>query len=242
MTHSGSITPPPPSVGRSSFPAMMPSHEFRPRLLPTEILDTLPVEHPAARASRRDLRIFNQALGNPRWLATTVNRLARTGERVLELGAGVGEMADLVNPLAIQWDGLDRAPRPAHWPAGSRWHQVDIRTFDRWADYRVIAANLFFHHFDDDGLSELGQRIARHTRLLVIGDLRRGLIQQWLFSAFAHLIRAHRISRHDGWLSIRAGFRAEELPDRLGLHPDEWQWKVGTNLSGAYRLIAERRP
>ncbi len=136
---------------------------------------------------------------------------------------------------------MDRAARPARLPESVRWHQVDVRTFDRWQDYPLVTANLFFHHFDDNTLSELGAQISRHTRVIVIGDLRRSRLQQWLFSGFAHLICAHHVSHHDGGLSIRAGFRHDELPDLLGLHADQWTWKVRATVSGAYRLVAERR-
>lgn len=220
---------------------MMPSYQFRPRILNAEILDGLPVDHPAARASRRDLRLFNHALGNTRWIASTLSRRVRSGERVLELGAGLGEMARRMNSKGLKWDGLDRVPPPAAWPADARWHQVDVREFNRWQEYAVVTANLFFHHFDDDTLSRLGAHIARHARLLVIGDLRRSRLQQWLFSGFAHFIRAHRVSHHDGGLSIRAGFRRDELPDILGLHPDQWKLTTRSTVSGAYRLVAERR-
>jgi hypothetical protein len=215
---------------------------FRPRHLPAEILDSLPAEHPAAIASRRDLRVFNHVLGNARWIASQVSRHTRADTPVLELGAGDGELGCAVHRRHARWDGLDRAPRPASWPSDARWHRCDVNTFAGWAEYPVIAANLFFHHFNNDDLLALGAYISRHAQMLVIGDLRRGRGHQLLFALFARLVRAHSVSLHDGRLSIGAGFRHDELPDRLGLHRDQWEWTVRTTPLGAYRLLAHRRP
>lgn len=213
----------------------------RPRTLTPEILDALPADHPDARGSRRDLRFFNAALGNWRWFKATLPRRLRPGERVLEIGAGTGELGNVMARTGVAWDGLDRAPRPADWPRDARWHQVDLFDFAGWAEYPVITGNLIFHHFDPDQLRAIGSALEQTTRLLVIGDLRRGRLQQWMFWSYACLIGANRVSRHDGWLSIRAGFRGDELPRLLGLDPQLWSWRVERAQISAYRLIAERR-
>lgn len=213
----------------------------RPPTLVPEILDDLPADHPDARSSRRDLRWFNAALGNWRWFQQRLPRLLKSGERVLEIGAGTGELGGLMAARGVAWDGLDRAPAPAEWPRSARWHRQDVFTFSGWADYPVVTGNLIFHHFDAEQLRRLGALISAHTRLLMVGDLRRGRWQQGLFWFFARLIGANHVSRHDGWLSIRAGFRADELPQLLGLDPRQWTWKVERGPISAYRLIAERR-
>lgn len=213
----------------------------RPPTLVPEILDDLPADHPDARSSRRDLRWFNAALRNWAWFQKQVPLRLRPGERVLEIGAGTGELGRQMSACGAAWDALDRAPAPTGWPPTGRWHQCDVFTFSGWAEYPVVAGNLIFHHFDAEQLHRLGALIAAHARLLVIGDLRRGRWQQGLFWIFARLIGANHVSRHDGWLSIRAGFRGDELPQLLGLDPNQWTWKVNRRSIHAYRLIAERR-
>src|SRR5438105_728905 len=118
------------------------------RTLTPEILDSLPPDDPAARHSRRDLRMFNAVLGGPRWLRRTVPALLRPGERVLEIGAGTGELGASFARKGFLLDGLDRGPRPSAWPAAARWHQTDVLAFDAWSDYEVAIGNLIFHHFD----------------------------------------------------------------------------------------------
>ena len=64
-----------------------------PRTIQPELLDTLPPENPDALHSRRDLRLINTFMGNHRWLERALKRNARADERILEIGAGTGELA-----------------------------------------------------------------------------------------------------------------------------------------------------
>lgn len=214
----------------------------RPTRLQPEILDELPPEHPDARASRRDLQAFNSALGNWSWFAREVGGRMLPGERALELGAGTGELGEIMQRQGIPWDGIDRAPRPASWPAGARWHQTDIFEFADWDSYAVVAGNLILHHFDRDQLARLGAALMRRARLIMVGDLRRGPWQRFSFSVYARWIGANHVSLHDGALSVRAGFRGHELAEQLGLSPKQWTIEFPRGHTSAYRMIAMRRP
>jgi hypothetical protein len=54
-------------------------------------------------------------------------------------------------------------------------------------------------------------------------------------------MRANHVSRHDGHVSIAAGFIDNELPHQLGLPAARWTWQVHTTFFGAYRVVAHRR-
>ncbi|MEI6862145.1 MAG: hypothetical protein WCL04_07820 [Verrucomicrobiota bacterium] len=213
------------------------------RTLTPEILDSLPPDHPAARRSRRDLRVFNAVLGGTRWLRHTLPSRVRPGERVLEIGAGTGELGMSLALAGVMVDGLDRAPRPGGtaWPATARWHQTDALAFDGWGSYDVVIGNLIFHHFDAAALRALGEKLSAHARMIVVAEPARRRIFQWLFAALCGLVRADPVSRHDGRVSIQAGFLGDELPALLGLDPVVWRWQVSTTLCGTYLLVAERR-
>jgi hypothetical protein len=56
---------------------------------------------------------------------------------------------------------------------------------------------------------------------------------------FSWLAELHPITRYDMQVSIRAGFRGDELRQALGLGP-EWKALVRTTLIGGYRLLLSR--
>jgi hypothetical protein len=211
------------------------------RKLTPELLDSLPPDDLRAQGSRRDLRIFNAVLGGERWFRRTLPPLVRSGERVLELGAGTGELGAALARSAVVPDGLDLGPRPTVWPAGARWHQADVFAFEDWGDYEVVIGNLIFHHFDAAALRLLGGRMAVRARLIVACELARWPVSQRLFSALCTIVRANAVSRHDGRVSIEAGFLGDELPELLGLDPEVWRWRVRTTHLGCYQMVAERR-
>jgi len=210
------------------------------RTLTPEILDALPQDDPAARHSRRDLRWFNAVLGGARWLRRTVRARVRRGERMLEIGAGAGELGASLARRGFAPDGLDRGPRPAAWPPAGRWHEIDALSFVGWRDYEVVIGNLIFHHFDADALRTVGGRMAAHARLIVACEPVRRRRFQRLFAALCTLLGANDVSRHDGRVSIEAGFLGDELPELLGLDPKIWRWRVATTMRGMYQMVAEK--
>jgi hypothetical protein len=213
----------------------------RPTQLPPELLDSLPAAAPQAVASRRDLRLFNRLLGAERWTREVVLRELRPGERALELGAGDGSLAGSMIRSGLPWDALDLVARPEGWPRTHQWYQGDALTFQASASHQVIIANLFLHHFDARQLSQLGRQLLGGARVIVVNDLQRSRWRQWAFRSLCQIVGAHPVSRHDGVLSIRAGFQGNELPQLLGLSGKDWRCEVSNTLAGAYRLVAVKR-
>jgi hypothetical protein len=213
-----------------------------PRRLEPELLDTLPPDSPAARRSRRDLLRVNHVMGNVAWFRRMLPPLHRPGERLLELGAGDGALGLTLRADGLRVDGLDRLPAPALWPASAAWHQTDLQHFNGWSDYPVILANLFLHHLGEADLAELGRHLDHHARLLLCNEPLRHTRSRLLWALGAPLGGASRVTRHDGRISITAGFRGDELPLALGLPAARWAWRVEETWLGAHRLVAWRRP
>jgi 2-polyprenyl-3-methyl-5-hydroxy-6-metoxy-1,4-benzoquinol methylase len=213
------------------------------RSVQPEILDGLSPDSAAARASRRDLRIINRLLGSRAWFEGMLQNSRRGGESVLEIGAGTGEFGRALSAIVPEAEmaGLDLGRRPIDWPQQAPWFETDVLDFTGWADYPIVIGNLIFHHFDGAGLAQLGAHLNEHARVIIASDPLRVHRTTTLLSLLCPLIRAHPVTRHDGRVSITAGFRHDELPQLLQLDPALWRWRVQETWLGSSRLVAERR-
>lgn len=210
------------------------------RTLEPELLDALPPDHPDAIRNRRDLRLTNLVMRNHAWIARTLSRRLRPGERVLELGAGTGELGQRLARHGLTVDGLDVWPRPPSWPAHHAWHRVDVLAFTGWESYRVVIGNLIFHQFTEADLQRLGRRMQR-ARMIVACEPARRRASQVAYRTLAPLFGANHVSLHDAHVSIAAGFRGDELPSALGLSRTQWDVHCASTCLGAYHLTAMRR-
>lgn len=205
------------------------------RTVSPELLDSLPADSAAARHSRRDLRWFNRLLGNDAWWSRTIPRHLSVGSG-LEIGAGDGLLA-----ARFGLDALDSQPSPEDWPEHRRWHEINVTQFASWPDYSLVVSNLFLHHLKADQLAKLGQIWNETAHTIIACEPWRARGFGFGFSLLCAVIRAHQVSRHDGQVSIAAGFRDNELPESLGLDPAKWDWHIMHSVRGMYRMVAKRR-
>jgi len=214
-----------------------------PRRVQPELLDSLPPDHPDALHNRRDLRFFNALMGNYRWFARALRKHLRPGDRVLELGAGEGDLGRYLRGKQAHalpaYAGLDLWPRPAGWPDAWAWHRDDLTQFSGFADANVIMGNLILHQFEDDALAKLGEHWRNHARLLVFCEPARSQLHLAQLP-LARLAGINYVSRHDARVSIEGGFRARELPRLLGVNGPPWRVELRHTFLGAYRMIAVR--
>ena len=217
-----------------------------PRRVEPELLDSLPEDHPDALHNRRDLLLLNRIMGNFRWFRHHVAARFRPGDFGLEIGAGDGLLGAFLHrkrvlPAGCRIDGLDLGTgRPAEWPAGWTWHREDLLTFAGYGEYSIIFGNLIFHQFEDEQLAELGARLRSAARVIAACEPCRSPVHLQQF----RLLRPfglNAVSRHDGEISIRAGFRDDELPRLLGLDPESWLIRRRATRLGAYRMLAVKK-
>lgn len=211
------------------------------RRVEAEWLDELAEEDERARGSRRDLRIINYLMGNERWV---VRRVAGRGVQglVVEMGAGAGCLGEkLVRAVGgIRWRGVDLAGRPEGLGRSLEWKQSDLREAAVYTGCAAVVGSLVLHHFEAGELERLGgvfsESSARHIWVV---EPRRGELHSWQLRA-GLLLGFNGITLHDGVVSVRAGFRGEELPELLRLADGGWEWRLEESWLGAYRLEAWR--
>jgi hypothetical protein len=211
------------------------------RILQAELLDSLAPDHPDALHNRRDLRVINRVMGNYRWFARSLPALLRPGEAVLELGAGDGTLGLRLAARGIAADGLDLWPRPAAWPPGRSWHRADLRTFDGYGRYPVVAGNLIFHQFNGAELAALGGILRQQARTIIACEPLRRRASQALLAVLGPLLGANAVTRHDARVSVAAGFQGDELPRALGLEDGRWKIVCHETALGAFRMVATLR-
>lgn len=223
---------------------MNPSHPgFETRRVEPELLETYPADHPSAVRGRADLRLINAIMGNHRWMVRRLRRLCQPGWRVTEIGAGDGALSLLLARRGVcapgDLHGFDLAPRPATWPAAAQWTQGDLLHMPL-PDSEVWVANLFLHHLQDDALRELGARLPASARVLIAVEPARRRLHTCSGGLLCRVARLHPITRHDLSVSVHAGFRTGELPERLGLGADWHILHDGESWLGGCRLLAVR--
>ena len=215
---------------------------MKPRTVQPELLDELEADHPDALRNRRDLRFINRLQGNFAWIAAQLKKYAKAGEGIIEPGAGQGDLgnflmrADLLN--GHNYAGLDLWPRPLDCPREWTWHREDLLAFQNYSQSPVVIANLILHQFEDAELRLLGERLRHSSRLIIASETLRARRSRLGFSLLYPLM--NHVSRHDGSVSIEAGFRHNELPDLLGLCAPQWKVSVTESLLGTYRMLAIR--
>jgi len=212
------------------------------RVVAPEILETLHDEDPHAIQGRADLLKVNWIMGNHRWLLRTLQRERQPGEHLCELGAGDGALSRKILKRAVcaphELHAVDLAAQPADWPAGAFWHRGDLFA-QPLPECEILIANLFLHHFTSEQLTLLGARLSPKTRLILAAEPARHRFHQISGRLFSRLAGLNHVTRHDMQVSIRAGFRGDELPAALGLQAP-WTWQCRARPFGSIRILIRR--
>ena len=188
-----------------------------------EILDDPAIDPAIRRRSIADVTRSNRWLGG---LRAGVLALADAGRphgayTLLDVGTGLADIPECAcreaqragcAPITI---GVDEAPSLLASARG----RIDfcIAANARALPFRnhsidVVMCSQLLHHFEatdaEEVLAEL-DRVARHA--VVVSDLRRSWIAAAGFWIVSWVLRFHRVTRHDGVVSVLRGFTADEL-------------------------------
>lgn len=205
-----------------------------------ELLDQgVPEEE--ARFSLGDLRLVNRWLGGRRSLGDAVRPYLRGGGRLLDVGCGSADLpAFLLRSLPSRVTAVGLDIKPLHLrQAPPEVHRVaaDVRTLPfRPRSFDVVTASLFLHHFDGPEVPRVLRALFDLSRrALVVNDLRRAHVPLIFGRAVFPWVFKSPVSVSDGLLSIRRGFRPEEL--RAGFAEAGIE-RVTIRRRFPYRLVA----
>lgn len=83
---------------------------------------------------------------------------------------------------------------------------------EKLSNYDYIFANHFLHHLKTDDILPMLEKIQKKTKkIFLLNDLERSNSAFFLFTLFAGLFLHHSFSYFDGRLSIKKGFKKDEL-------------------------------
>jgi hypothetical protein len=184
------------------------------RVIEPELLDAANAED--TRANLLDLVKINRRFGGYRILRSIVSEFVQTGDRfsMLDIGAASGDMGAqlrLSHPKALvialdrKHEHLGQSPSPKL--AGDAFQLPFLP-----GSFDFVFSSLFLHHFSNDQVAELLAKFKTIARRAVLAiDLERGPIAYRFLPATRWLFGWHRISLHDGPVSVQAAFKKEEL-------------------------------
>jgi hypothetical protein len=198
------------------------------RRIEPERLDDLAADDPRARRARRDLRRVNAIMLQPGIMRSLLLRHAeKPPRRLIDLGGGDGTfMLQVAGRLARRWPGVtvaivDRHPAVSEATAAAfRRLGWSVETFTAEAQPFLdalpqdlacaITTNLVLHHFEPDPLARLLAAASRAAPLFVACEPRRAGLPL-VASRMLWAIGCGAVTRYDAPVSVRAGFRAQEL-------------------------------
>lgn len=214
----------------------------------SEVMDDFDLQGKEMEELLSDLRRVNKWLGGAKTTLEGMRHFHRTNNfsdpfTILDVGCGDGEMLRNCQRwatrygMALKLVGIDANPnilkearkRSAGLDNAS-FHKIDV--FNEHADlpeFDLALCTLFLHHFKDEQIVDLVQRLTSKAKVgVIINDLHRSRWAFGLFRIFSQVALRTKISRHDGLVSIARGFKKKELNHLseliTGKHRIKWKW------------------
>jgi SAM-dependent methyltransferase len=189
-----------------------------------EILDDPGVDPTIRARSIDDVTRSNRILGGLRAAVAAFRELLPALPReltVLDVGTGLADIPARVRTVAtaeghaVSTLGVDEAQSLLVTARGRLDHAVCADALylpfrDRAID--VVMCSQVLHHFADDEAERLLREMHRVAcRAVIVSDLRRSWIAAIGFWLVSFPLRFHRVTRHDGVVSVLRGFTAADL-------------------------------
>lgn len=189
-----------------------------------EILDDPSVDPAIRQRSIADVVRSNRLLGGLRAAAATFDEVLPAlpdGATVLDVGTGLADIPERLRATAraracrLITIGVDEAYSLLHadrarLDAAVCANALTLPFRDHSID--VVMCSQVLHHFDDAAAARLLREMNRVARrAVIVSDLRRSWFAAAGFWIVSFPLRFHRVTRHDGVVSVLRGFTAGDV-------------------------------
>ncbi|WP_293939208.1 methyltransferase domain-containing protein [Sphingobacterium sp. UBA5996] len=213
-----------------------------------EIMDDFLLEGDELRGALDQISKINRFLGGNSITLDGVKKILSNDNsnhpiRIVDIGCGNGDMlrmlSDYADKKGIQFElfGLDANRYTINHARSLSKNYTNItyvcadifeEDFEDLS-FHIVLCTLTIHHFNDENILNLIARLIKMSKLgIIINDLHRSKIAYRLFQTIAVVFRLNRMTREDGLISIRRGFKKDELVQfakKLHLENYNVQWK-----------------
>ena len=231
--------------------------QFQHRSTEEEIIDDFSMAGDEVIKTFKTIERVNTLLGGNQVLvsgvAQIIQQLSSTKEtlHLFDLGCGSGDGLRAIarwarkKNITLQLTGIDANGFIVDYARSQAKDYPEIRflqqdVFDTQCSLKeadLVTFNLCLHHFTEkEQLDLLSKCRAEKVKGILINDLHRHWLAYYSFGVFCRLTGANRIAREDGLLSIKKGFKKEELAlmaKKAGFqsHTVSWKWAFRYELS-----------
>lgn len=224
---------------------------FKTRSYKKELMDDLELSSQDLKKNLDELAFINYWLGGNQVITNALDRLLKRGHidsqqglKIADLGSGGGDLLRLM----AQWGRRKKIPlhlvgidanafmidyaqeRSEKYPEIS-YEQRDVFSADFQAqDYDLVTCSLFCHHFTDEELIILFQKLHQEVKqAIIINDLHRHALAYYGIYFLTRLFRGSYLVKHDGPLSVLRAFKYPEIQQLLQASQIErseirWLW------------------
>jgi 2-polyprenyl-3-methyl-5-hydroxy-6-metoxy-1,4-benzoquinol methylase len=214
-----------------------------------ELLDNLECQGEEVSQNLRELDFINKWLGGNALSISILKAYFKnrpsssTPSRFLDLGSGSGDLAHQCHLLLQKKGqaytvGIDANPFMCDY--ANTYHKEENLTFrclnifdaQELPEHDIFHACLILHHFTEEELINVFQKLKKETKeLVIINDLHRHPLAYYSIKWLTQLFSKSEFVKHDAPLSVAKGFKKKELEKVIlaaGWKPEQieirWRW------------------
>ncbi|CAM3379768.1 methyltransferase domain-containing protein [Zobellia roscoffensis] len=235
--------------------------DFLKRSVEPELMDDLSLDQTLLKKVLLDIDHANRFLNGNNLTIQALDSLIsgknKESYTILDMGCGDGSMLRAVvlwarkQNIGITCIGVDlndksleiASEESKHFPEIQYWKQDILQLKPDKLECDILLCTLTMHHFKNDQIPQFLEQFSKLSRIgFIINDLHRSALAYQLFKLFSAIFIRTDIAKSDGLISIKSGFKMNEL---LALSKNLPKMKHTINWKWAFRYVwvaQQKRP